>query len=673
VIVKVISRPEGLSKDARADSANAAKKGSVAYVRRALDIPLRVVDVMVDAPQNSWQTIGDKLVLLTFPNRVTSYSFGAVNRGASPRDLSLRFFAPPAPVDLATLSDAQIKQFLSQLKPVGQLAIAAASDGEPHFAAPPKAEEQAAAAPAPAAPGPPAKEPAVPAAEPATEPPMGPPLKHGLLVEVSDAKDPRQTYVKQIEIVPQRPRRYVAPEVSYNARLERIEVKVRPRLASLLPPGPVTIECQIAEGSANVTQGKLRDVLTPPDGEARLFVNVPANPPGVATLHLNVDGYPRAFVYHVPCGAHVVDVPEEANLASFRIRKTAWPDYQPPVAVTPVEAQVDSAVGTFESGSDLVQVALDENMDQQLGPEIGLRFPTDRQVEAFLQGLGEDGLLALDTRVADHRVPLLTDRLQNVRVLVHGQLAAGAHQVNAPPVTLNIDGAAPNVNFVEVSPYGGFVAVGTALDVSVTASDEMSGVQKVEVGFDLNGTGEFSEKAPPIGAVPDPARYFVDPKANPLGPTKTPIGTGDDAKRAPTERWIAKLPTDGVLGIQTLLVRATDKVGNASEYYGKRVQILTPEQAAIKTAQQLKAIEGTVIFQERVVPSAKVALLDAEAKEVATATAAEDGKFSLPGVAPGKYALNAEGVINNVPRFGLQELMVEVAPGPVLRADVSLK
>jgi hypothetical protein len=281
--------------------------------------------------------------------------------------------------------------------------------------------------------------------------------------------------------------------------------------------------------------------------------------------------------------------------------------------------------------------------------------------------------LALDTRVSDHRLSLLTDRLQNVRVMVHGQLASGADQVNAPPVTLNIDGAGPNVNFVEVSPWGGFVTVGTTLDVAVTASDEMSGVKTVEVGFDIDGTGEFSQKLAPVPAVPDPARYSVDPKVNSLSPAKSPIGTGKDAEKAPTERWIAKLPTVGVLGIQTLLVRATDQVGNASEYYGKRVQILTPEQAAMKTAQQLKSIEGTVIFQERAVPAAKVVLMDAEAKEVATAAAGEDGKYSLPGVAPGKYALTAEGVINNVPRFGSQELMVEVAPGPVLRVDVGLK
>jgi hypothetical protein len=440
-----------------------------------------------------------------------------------------------------------------------------------------------------------------------------------------------------------------------------------------LPPGDVTVECQLAEDAATQTEGKLRDVLRAPDYEAKLFAYVPALPPRMVTLHLHVDGYPRAFVYRVPCGAHAVDVPEQKKLAGLRLRKTQWPDYQPPAKVTPIEAQVDSAVGSFEAGGDVVQVALDEDMDKLMATESGRRMATDRQAGAFLQALGDDGVLAIDTRVADHQVDLFTDRLQNVRVLVHGRLSAAGGLGNSAPITLNIDGSPPSVNYVEISPWGGFVAAGTQLQVAVTASDQMSGVKLVEVGFDLDGTGKFSAKAPPVVAVPDPARYSIDLAANSLSAAPNARSDAALSGNARPERWIATLPTEGVIGIHTLLVRATDHVGIPSEFYGKRVQILTPEQAAAKVAQQAKLIEGTVIFRNQPAPGAGVTLLDAEAKEIATAQAGADGRFSLTGVPPGKYAVRAEGVINNVTRFGTQEIVIEPIPAPVVRADVRLE
>jgi hypothetical protein len=378
-------------------------------------------------------------------------------------------------------------------------------------------------------------------------------------------------------------------------------------------------------------------------------------------------------VYRVPCGAQAVDVPEQKKLAALRLRKTAWPDYQPPAAVTPLQAEVDSSVGTFESGGDIVQVALDENMDQLMGPEQGRLLATDRQADVFLQSLGDDGMLALDTRIADHQVALFTDRLQNVSVLVHGQLSAAGSREDAGPIALNIDGSPPSVNFVEVSPWGGFVAAGTELQVAVTAADQMSGVKLVEVGFDLGGTGQFSDKAPPVAAVPDPARYSVDLAANSLAAGPSTRSDAALAGSAKPEHWVAKLPTEGLTGIQTLLVRATDHVGNVSQFYGKRVQILTPEQAAAKLEQQTKLIEGTVIFRNQPVPNAEVKLLDAQAKELAASPAGGDGRFSLAGVQPGKYVVRAEGVVNNVTRFGTQEIVVELTPIPAIRADVRLE
>ena len=89
------------------------------------------------------------------------------------------------------------------------------------------------------------------------------------------------------------------------------------------------------------------------------------------------------------------------------------------------------------------------------------------------------------------------------------------NQIDA--ITLNIDGVA-GVQFVEVGPWGGFVTVGTPLEITAHVIDAMSGVKVVEVGFDVEGTGQFSAKAPPIAAILDPMEYSLDAQGNVSGP-----------------------------------------------------------------------------------------------------------------------------------------------------------
>jgi hypothetical protein len=333
-------------------------------------------------------------------------------------------------------------------------------------------------------------------------------------------------------------------------------------------------------------------------------------------------------------------------------------------------------------------MALDENLDEKFGPELGASLVEDRQADCYLKALGEDGVLSIDTRVDDHQVPLATDHLQNIEIDVFGRLNVSGRDIDSEPLKLKIDGAGPKIPYVEVRPWGGFVIQGTDLQVAVSAFDAMSGVKKVEVGFDAEGTGQFSEKLPPLAAILDPATHSVEPTGGPLAVVGPPSGAGVAAGRATPQRWLAILPTNEILGIQTLLVRAIDGAGNASEYYSKRVQILTPEQAAAKIQQQPKVMEGVVMFRERPVPAAVLTLFAVveeaaepavtppttpEVKQVRTATAGYDGSFTIAGIAPGKYRLSAEGVIRNVPRFGEREVTIELIPGRVVRADLQLE
>jgi hypothetical protein len=450
----------------------------------------------------------------------------------------------------------------------------------------------------------------------------------------------------------------------------------------------VNVECDLATDVDALASGKLRDVLSAPNFMAKLFVNVATGPPRDITLYLHVDDYPRAFVYRVPVGGGVADLPEEIAPPKVRLQRSTLAEYQAPSPITPVIAQVDSPSGAFRTEDDFLRMALDENLDEKFGPELGTQLTADRQANSYLKALGEDGVVSIDTRVSDHNVPLVTDRLQNVEIDVFGRMSLDGRDYDAQPLTLKIDGAGPKIPYVEVRPWGGFVIQGTELQVSIDAVDAMSGVQKVEIGFDADSSGQFSEKLPPVQAVLDPATHSVDPGGGPLAVVGPPTGAGVAAGNAVPQRWLAKLPTTDILGIQTVLVRAIDGAGNAGEYYSKRVQVLTPEEAATKIRQQPKVVEGIVMFRQRPVPSAELTLYaivekpvdpaattptEPEEIQAATATTGSDGGFTLAGIAPGKYRLRAEGVIRNVPRFGERELTVELIPGRVVRADLHLE
>ena len=568
--------------------------------------------------------------------------------------------------------------------------IPAPADGEPHYATISGAEPAPAEAHKPEA-GPAADDSGKNAK--AESLPTGPQLNHGLIVEVSDPKDPTQVSYRQFDIVAQRPRRYVRPQVAYNSRLERIEITVRPRSASILPDKPVRVACKISGGLDSAAEGKLEDVISAPNYEAKLFVYEPAQPPRDVTLYVDVDGYPRAFIYKVPCGSGVIDLAEETGVSELRLHTVQGTEFQPPSAVTPLVAQVDAPVGAFAKGEDFVRTALDDNMDRRLGPEHGFRFDADRQANAYFDHLEPSGVLSIDMRVGDYVIPLATKSLQNVAIQVNGQNVIDGRETDARPLTLKFDAAGPKVQYVEVSPGGGFVIAGTELQVAIVASDSMSGVHQVEIGFDTDRTGKFSAKIPPVKAVPESQAASGASEENGLTLEGTD-GSASTADGPAPQRWLAILPTKDLQGSQTLLVRATDRVGNASDIYSKRIHILTPEQAAEqRDKSQSKGITGIVTHQGHAVPGAELTLFDVpekpptaapaganapaapalEGKQVAASKSGEDGSFTIGGVAPGKYKLKAQGVIHNTPRFSEREVVVDPASPNAANAELPLE
>jgi hypothetical protein len=179
-------------------------------------------------------------------------------------------------------------------------------------------------------------------------------------------------------------------------------------------------------------------------------------------------------------------------------------------------------------------------------------------------------------------------------------------------------------------------------------------VGKVEIAFDLAGTGQFVAEPPPIQAV-----------------AQSPV------------TWFAKLPTAELKpGNYTILVRATDAVGNASDYLAvKDVQVIAPEMAVQQ--QRKNRVFGAVKFGTMPAAGMKMTLrsLEPDGPTLEPVFSNASGGFTFPEVPPGKYELLAEGKIKNggrsiVPPRGKERFELTVGPlanGVVQLNDVNVR
>src|SRR5690606_7448466 len=131
------------------------------------------------------------------------------------------------------------------------------------------------------------------------------------------------------------------------------------------------------------------------------------------------------------------------------------------------------------------------------------------------------------------------------------------------PVEIILDGSPPRLGSVRVQPSQR-IAAQTPLEISVSADDSgLSGVASVQVGVAQPGTSQFAAAPPAVEAV------------------LTPGGT-----------WSASFPTDGLVpGAHRLLLKATDRVGNASLPTPVSIEVLSEEEV-LAEKNRPKAVAG---------------------------------------------------------------------------------
>lgn len=592
----------------------------------AITLPMRPsMELGIDGIAGSWSTKDHQFRLHPFANRETSYSLSLVNRETNAREVSLRVLAPRRPVHLelprSELTTPEIGTLFDSLGPQDLLMEL------------PKIELSATDTPV-----------KIPFPKPAEEPPVQadksplPIAPHGMIVVVNDAKSGR-SMVKRIEVAPQRPRRFLRPQVRYNADRERIEVTVVPIDRTQIPPKGMKVSAQIIEALPIDAERELEGEIVPPNFEARLFVAVESQAEKFVTMHLSVDDYPRAFIFRIPCSENTTELPPilDAMAASITAPKSGSA-YQSPLESVPVELSVDAPDGAFQIPGDMIEVGIDRNNDRDFLNEPVTTLHSDRQVEITRTTFSPEGQFSLIASVGDFKVRVPATGVRSMNSQLLARLTVSDRSVWSRPVPIIIDGAPPRVLRVRLSPPG-IITVGAPVKMTVSASDnDLSGISRIEATFDTDRTGQFPAKAKPIELTVD--------------------SNGD---------WEAMIP-DLKPGRQTLLVRAIDRVENIGEISKVKLTVVSAEEA-VKLSNVPVTVTGIVLFKEMLTPGITVTAESADGPKPGTPKIAAvetdtQGLFQLKGLVPGKWKIKVKGVVRNDTRTSEQEITIMPSQAP---------
>ncbi len=494
---------------------------------------------------------------------------------------------------------------------------------------------------------PPSPDPAAPNEAPEVQ------LGHTLLLVLKDGvKDESGKWtIRRIEILPQRPRNYLQAIAKYDPDSDRLDIFARAKKGKerLLPADGVKITLNV-DDFWKQRSNELAAELRPPDYRANLHAYLLPSESQNITASVDVDGYPRAFIFQLQREQSSKPFEPASDFKAVRITSPtpklpfqARPDKP---TVIPVTLEVDAPYSAFdEDAADVedasfVEIGIDHNQNGELLNEPHQRLDSDRQVTIIAKGFAADGTLTLEPRVEDLHVELATGHSGRAVDLLARLVTPGGDETST--VEILLDGAGPVVR-PELGNINaeGEMEIGSELVVRVLAKPEepdLTGIDKVEVTLD--GADKW-----------------------------------EPAKQVDGETWIAKLKTDK-LGRHSVLVRATDKVGNMSEaeplefeLVEKRpVKKLTPQE---ETERKTNSVTGRVTYGRDNIADATVTL-EGPPPAIGPQTTDENGRFTFPKVPPGKYVLKAKGNAKGLQRNS-EPIEIEVQPHPKKGTDVVVK
>jgi hypothetical protein len=609
------------------------------------------------------------VALELFANRETKFKCELVNRHDRPKTVEVFLYAvsprtysqsPIGRMDAAlrrSVYDDVSRVFLDakligkSAKPIALPEANASRAGEQRVlidftsaAAPPPAPAPKDGQPAPAAaPPPPA------AAEPI----------HGLVLKTVDVNDRRQEWIHWVEFTPLSPREYLDADIGYDQRQQQIVARFRPKIFDERQqprlPGGNPIEFKWDPAGANLPeQGKqqLEGKMDPAaeNPQVLLRADAPADD-SVREVRISVDGFPRAFLYRVPCRRDAagpailpgtdlarertairiesVSVPGQLRVYHYppHVRRPPpAPDAKPPkiehidlqrrqaalfsgpADTLVVHLQVDAPLDAFTNSTDGIVVKLQET-------DLTRNLRAIRDLEISFVGCAPGGLLELKTRLGDLSVPLEIGSLLNATTIVNAGVRFRDQQID-DFIEVQIDGSDPIIQQPIELPR-------TVLkDGKATATyrvSDYSGVAQVVYGFTRDGTRRLVEAT----AIPRAVKAQTDE----LG------------------RFVFSVPMDFKdmpVGNYLLVAKVVDLVNRESALISREFAIVEPP-----PVQPTKGEIRGVIRAGRSPVNGNLFEMTIEGGDlgVQPVPIAPDGRFLVPDLAPGEYVLKPKGAV----------------------------
>jgi hypothetical protein len=583
------------------------------------------VALSIDGIRESWTPSIKGYSLLPFPNTDTNFFLNLRNLTPLNRDVKVELLGLPLP-------EFGVEPFRDW--PLNADGTAAPGQDDPRVLATvdkltleAEAGEVPIAFPPPAPPPPPDPD-APPPTTPPPDPKLGPEVTTGMALRVTDLLENR-SMVFRLPIATQRPRRYLVPSVDFTTTSGgRVVIDLKGRQTVGMPPEGSVVEWNAGVSVAEEAIKRLLVKLNPRYPEGTIFADVPTDPSRVLPIELVADGYPRAFKFEVRCTKPLRPIEPLVDIKAARL--TAPEDetiYKAPQTSIPVSFEIDAPPDSFSDPRNRVDIGFDLNGDRTLQGERVWSFFNDRAA-TVRYGLPKEGMgsIKLTTTVSDFSVELPAPAIQNVRLAIYARLTLDGKEIYSEPRWIRLDGSGP---ILRPLGYLGVETGETSVKVPVVVSDSLSGIAKVEVALDRSGSGSVADNAPVM------------------------------AEKQPNNEWMADVPLTNLgKGTYTILVSATDKVGNASPTSRVILQIVDPPPPptgrvlgqVLYRGDKSQPVAGATVALTLIPPPSRAAENTdgpAEIPESRTVKTNPQGRFVFDEVKAGDYDVIVTGTTRN--------------------------
>lgn len=631
IIWKLISRDEIIRRELKVELADSQK-----------------IRLVAEGNETRWSADPEGINLHPWPNRTSDFRIGLVNEGTD-RTVSVELLSLGQRSDV-TLPDGFVEPTMSQgilnrlgnyvtLISIADVALPASS--QPQWLTLSSSEpKKPAAAGGDDGYGQSAGKAGAGAAGAKPKPT---PISAGLVAVITDKQSGSKLW-RRIDCRVRHPRSYVQPRVRYDAVSERVIVQLKLTEGQEVPTGDVNVHGHSLTPLPSGTEMRMDALLTSAK-PVELYCQVAPRAGYKLTMALDIDQYPRAFVFDVPCSQTQNDIP--LTLEHQRIAILS-PDsglvFPASAQSQEVLLQVDALPGTFTSHGDHIEVGWDLDRDREFVNESTVRVGRDRSVEIELMEMKGDRLV-ISSRVADLQVQVPAPAMRAARMNLLAHMHAAGENTWSEAVDAVADDQPPQIKGVELLPD---VVIKQGLDVSVLVGVEdrnLSGIASVKLEVDQKSNGQWDDK-----------------------------GTVIECKKTDEGSWTGTVPTMALPpGRINLLILATDRAGNVSQLGKSHFELVSAEEWQARQAIAGLEVSGSINYSGGELAKARVTLEDDKGKIAYQTLANAQGLFHFDKVATGKYKLVAIGVAKNRPRRVETALEVKEPPAGPIRLQLQAK